>query len=201
MNDSLYSAAAILGSYPSHNSLPKDTGIEIAFAGRSNAGKSSVLNVLLNQKNLARTSSSPGKTRHINLFTLGNSTHRRLVDLPGYGYAKVGAREQERWGQELTRYIIERNCLKGVVIVMDIRHVLTERDKQMVSLCRSSGKAIHILLNKCDKLKNNQKNKHMKNFESKLGSPTTGCTYSIFSAAKKIGIGELQSVLNLWFGI
>ena len=184
---------------PSFASLPPDKGIEVAFAGRSNAGKSSVINCFTNRKQLARTSSAPGKTRGISLFALDDRGSRRLADLPGYGYAKVSAKEQERWGRELTRYILERESLKGVVIVMDIRHPLSGLDKQMLSLCGSGEKAVHLLLNKVDKLKNNQRAAVINRIERDLASQAADTGFSLFSARKKSGIEELRLVLNSWF--
>jgi len=185
-------------SSPSYHSLPLSTGAEAAFAGRSNAGKSSVLNTLTNRKALAKTSSTPGKTRHINLFALDKEKSIRLADLPGYGYAKVNVREQQRWGEELTLYITERESLKGVVIVMDIRHPLTENDKQMVVLCRTGGRPVHVLLNKADKLKSGRRAATVKQVEKDLAYLSPGATYSTFSALKGEGIKELRDVLNRW---
>ncbi|MCD6342944.1 MAG: YihA family ribosome biogenesis GTP-binding protein [Spirochaetaceae bacterium] len=185
-------------SSPNYHSLPLSTGAEAAFAGRSNAGKSSVLNTLTNRKALAKTSSTPGKTRHINLFALDKEKSIRLADLPGYGYAKVNVREQQRWGEELTLYITERESLKGVVIVMDIRHPLTENDKQMVVLCRTGGRPVHVLLNKADKLKSGRRAATVKQVEKDLAYLSPGATYSTFSALKGEGIKELRDVLNRW---
>ena len=188
-------------SSPSYHSLPLSTGAEAAFAGRSNAGKSSVLNTLTNRKALAKTSSTPGKTRHINLFALDKEKSIRLADLPGYGYAKVNVREQQRWGEELTLYITERESLKGVVIVMDIRHPLTENDKQMVVLCRTGGRPVHVLLNKADKLKSGRRAATVKQVEKDLAYLSPGATYSTFSALKGEGIKELRDVLNRWLNV
>ncbi|RKX75420.1 MAG: YihA family ribosome biogenesis GTP-binding protein [Spirochaetes bacterium] len=188
-------------SSPNYHSLPLSTGAEAAFAGRSNAGKSSVLNTLTNRKALAKTSSTPGKTRHINLFALDKEKSIRLADLPGYGYAKVNVREQQRWGEELTLYITERESLKGVVIVMDIRHPLTENDKQMVVLCRTGGRPVHVLLNKADKLKSGRRAATVKQVEKDLAYLSPGATYSTFSALKGEGIKELRDVLNRWLNV
>ena len=185
-------------SSPSYASLPVAGGAEAAFAGRSNAGKSSVLNTLTNRKNLAKTSSTPGKTRHINLFTLDEDKNIRLADLPGYGYAKVNVREQQRWGEELTRYITERESLRGVVIVMDIRHPLTENDKQMVVLCRTGGRPVHVLLNKSDKLKKGRRAAAVQQVRKDLAFLAPGATLGTFSALKGEGIRELQNVLSRW---
>lgn len=196
----LLNNARFLISAPSYGSLPRPDGAEIAFAGRSNAGKSSVLNVLTNRKNLAKTSSTPGKTRHINLFALDGDGRTRLADLPGYGYAKVDVKEQKRWGEELTRYITERECLKGVIIVMDIRHPLTENDKQMLVLCRTGGRQVHVVLNKSDKLKSGKKAQAVQKAKKELAFLAPSATFSTFSALKKDGLKELQNVIQEWLG-
>lgn len=190
--------AKFLISSPDFASLPTDTGAEAAFGGRSNAGKSSVLNCLTNRKSLAKTSSTPGKTRHINLFGLSKDAEIRLADLPGYGYAKVNAKEQERWGRELTRYVTERESLKGIVIVMDIRHPLTENDREMLTLCRTGGKPVHVLLNKADKLSSNKKAATLKKVEKDLAYLAPGATLSAFSALKGEGLPEFRNVLGKW---
>lgn len=187
-----------ISSSPDYSSLPVSGGTEAAFAGRSNAGKSSVLNTLTNRKALAKTSSTPGKTRHINLFALDKENRIRFADLPGYGFAKVNAREQQRWGEELTRYITERESLKGVVIVMDIRHPLTDNDKQMVVLCRTGGRPVHVLLNKSDKLKSGRRAAAVQQVKKDLAFLAPGATLSTFSALKSQGIKELQDILGRW---
>ena len=194
----LMKSARFITSAPAFASLPRDEGMEIAFAGRSNAGKSSVLNRLTNRKELAKTSSTPGKTRHINLFALNERGTIRLADLPGYGYAKVDVREQRRWGDELTAYITARESLRGVVVVMDIRHPLTENDRQMLVLCRTGGRPVHVLLNKSDKLTSNRRAQTMQQVKKELAFLAPGATFSAFSALKKDGLGELQSLLNSW---
>ena len=193
--------ARFLSSSPDYRSLPHPEGVEIAFAGRSNAGKSSVLNVLTNRKNLAKTSSTPGKTRHINLFALDDKGRIRLADLPGYGYAKVDVTEQKRWGEELTRYITERECLKGVIIVMDIRHPLTENDRQMLVLCRTGGQRVHVLLNKSDKLKSGRRAQAMQKVKKDLAFLAPGASFSTFSALKRDGLKELIEKLAEWMEV
>lgn len=185
-------------SSPSFGSLPPSEGAEVAFAGRSNSGKSSVLNTITNRKALAKISSTPGKTRHINLFGLDEEKRLRLADLPGYGYAKVNVKDQQRWGEELTLYITERDCLKGVVIVMDMRHPLTENDRQMVVLCRTGGRPVHVLLNKSDKLKSGRRAGAMKQVKKDLAFLAPGATCSAFSALKVEGLAELRGVLSSW---
>lgn len=188
--------AQFLTSSPRFSSLPPDDGTEVAFAGRSNAGKSSVLNVLTGRKSLAKTSATPGKTRHINLFML--NTGLRLADLPGYGYAKRTAAEQLRWADELPRYITGRRCLLGVIIVMDIRHPLTESDREMLILCRSGNRPVHVLLNKADKLKTGRRNAALRETERNLAALAPGASVSLFSALKRDGIPGLKDVLERW---
>lgn len=185
----------------SFDTLPEDYGAEVAFAGRSNSGKSSVLNTLTGRKSLAKTSSVPGKTRCINLFVLNKKGDQRLADLPGYGYAKVSVREQERWGKELTRYIAQRSCLRGVVIVMDMRHPLTELDRQMLTLCQISSKPVHVLLNKSDKLKQTQKASTKNKVEKDLASLAPGASVGTFSAAKREGVTELRALVKRWLNV
>ena len=197
---SLLKDVRFLTSCPGFSSLPADTGAEAAFAGRSNAGKSSVLNCLTNRKSLAKTSSTPGKTRHINLFGLGGGSDMRFADLPGYGFAKTGVKEQERWGRELTLYVTERVSLKGVVVVMDIRHPLTDTDRQMLILCRTGGKPVHVLLNKSDKLSSNKKAAAKKRVEKDLAFLAPGATLSTFSALKGDGLAEIREILETWLG-
>ena len=187
-----------LTSSPAFTRLPPDNGAEAAFAGRSNAGKSSVLNVLTGRKNLAGTSSTPGKTRSINLFAVPPGTHRRLVDLPGYGYAKTGMKERELWGRELTRYITERRSLKGVIIVVDIRRGITELDRSMLTLCRSGGRAVHVLLNKSDKLKPGRTAAAVKQVEAELRSLAPSAAIGTFSALKREGRPQLLGTITAW---
>ncbi|HDZ78987.1 MAG TPA: YihA family ribosome biogenesis GTP-binding protein, partial [Gammaproteobacteria bacterium] len=130
--------------------LPDDTGVEVAFAGRSNVGKSSTLNTLAGMKSLARTSKTPGRTQEINFFDLGND--RRLVDLPGYGYAKVSETRQHHWAETLGEYLLSRKSLVGLILLMDIRHPLKEFDRNMVHWCTHAGLPVYVILNKADKL-------------------------------------------------
>ncbi|PIE04552.1 MAG: YihA family ribosome biogenesis GTP-binding protein [Spirochaetales bacterium] len=190
--------ARFISSSPHYRSLPVSAGKEVAFAGRSNAGKSSVLNTITGRRALAKISSSPGKTRHINLFGLDEQAVLRLADLPGYGYAKVNVREQKRWGEELTRYVMERESLCGVVIVVDIRRSLTENDRQMLTLCRTAGRPVHVLLNKSDKLKKSMLFRTVRDMEKELAFLAPGASMSSFSALKKTGLPEFYEVLGRW---
>lgn len=170
----------------------------MAFAGRSNAGKSSVLNALCGRRALAGTSSTPGKTRHINIFGIDGRSNFRLADLPGYGYARTGASERRRWSRELVRYVTERDCLTGVVLVMDIRHPLREIDKEMLVLCRASERRTHVLLNKSDKLGPDGRHASLEQVRAGLDFlfPDAGC--DCFSALKREGLAELRRVLDGW---
>lgn len=145
-----YSRASFLKSAARVNQLPPDEGIEVAFAGRSNAGKSSALNCLTGIKQLARTSKMPGRTQLINLFQLDEQ--RRLVDLPGYGYAKVAQEIKQDWQQHLAHYLEVRQCLHGLILLMDCRHPLKELDQTMIDWSLARRLPVHILLTKADKL-------------------------------------------------
>ena len=147
--------AFFMQSAPSPRELPADAGCEVAFAGRSNAGKSTVINALVGQKALARTSRTPGRTQLINLFGLGDEA-MRLVDLPGYGYAKVPTAMRAHWGEALGAYFAGRQSLAGVVVIMDIRHPLKDTDRQMLDYALARELPVLALLNKADKLSQNE---------------------------------------------
>ena len=146
-----YHKTHFLTSAPNIRAIPADEGIEIAFAGRSNAGKSTALNALTNQKNLARTSKTPGRTQLINLFEVENGC--KLVDLPGYGYAAVPEQMKIQWQKSLGEYLQHRQCLAGLVVLMDIRHPLKDLDQQMIDWAVSAELPVLLLLTKADKLK------------------------------------------------
>jgi GTP-binding protein len=195
---SLYQQAQFLTSANHIKQLPSDEGYEVAFAGRSNSGKSSAINVLTNQKNLARTSKTPGRTQLINLFEL--DAERRLVDLPGYGFAKVPLSVKLHWQKVLERYLNERHCLKGLILLMDIRHPMTEFDVQMLQWCQYVGLSVHILLTKSDKLGTNKAKNSLQQVRSKLKN-TNNVSIQLFSALKRTGIAELQTCLDAWFAV
>lgn len=193
-----YTKATFLKSAAQVKQLPEDSGYEVAFAGRSNAGKSSAINYLTNNKQLARTSKTPGRTRLINLFTIGDET-RRIVDLPGYGYAKVAIKVKEDWQKNLAQYLEVRKSLKGLVLMMDIRHPLKELDKWMINWALTGSLPIHILLTKSDKLTNAQANSELlqvKNYYKNISQDLL--SIQTFSATKRKGIEELIGVLNKW---
>ena len=191
-----YRSAAYLTSAHTLSQLPADQGIEVAFAGRSNAGKSSAINALTGQKSLARTSKTPGRTQQIVVFGLGRD--RRIADLPGYGYARVPARLREHWKHLMQRYFASRQSLRGVVLLMDIRHPLQPFDQQMVSWCAQSGIACHVLLTKADKLKRGPAQSALLQVRQSLPQ---GATAQTFSAASRHGKEQLVSVLNGWYEI
>ncbi|MCV6637952.1 ribosome biogenesis GTP-binding protein YihA/YsxC [Candidatus Albibeggiatoa sp. nov. NOAA] len=195
---SLYQQAQFLTSANHIKQLPEDAGYEVAFAGRSNSGKSSAINVLTNQKSLARTSKTPGRTQLINLFDL--DAERRLVDLPGYGFAKVPQAVKLHWQKVLERYLNERQCLKGLILLMDIRHPLTEFDMQMLEWCQYVGLPAHVLLTKSDKLGTNKAKNSLQQVKSRLKT-LDNTSIQLFSALKRTGIAELQTCLDQWFDI
>jgi GTP-binding protein len=191
-----YQRATFLLSAASLGQLPPDEGVEVAFVGRSNAGKSSVLNQLTRNKKLARVSKTPGRTQLINLF--GLDATKRLIDLPGYGFAQVPAEVKQEWQRLLESYLRTRGSLKGLILVMDIRHPLTEFDQNMLEWAMSANLAVHILLNKCDKLgRGIQKStlREINNYVTQL--PQVTC--QLFSAANGDGVDELMDQLDKWY--
>ena len=174
--------------------LPKDQGIEVAIAGRSNAGKSSAINTLTDQKSLARTSKTPGRTQQIVIFELDEN--RRIADLPGYGFAKVPLKLKEHWRGVLARYFETRKCLRGVVLVMDIRHPMREFDQQMLSWCDSAGVPCHILLTKSDKLKRGPAQSTLLRVKRDLPQIAS---VQVFSSSNKTGLDELVDKLSAWY--
>lgn len=182
------------------NQLPADSEVEVAFAGRSNAGKSSALNTLTNQKALARVSKTPGRTQLINFFALPKP-HTYLVDLPGYGFANVPSEIRAHWEKLLGDYLITREQLKGVVIMMDIRHPLKALDIQMLECCAGRGLPAHILLTKADKLKRGAQQKQLSSVERALADFPSPVTVQTFSSLKKQGIDTLVHRLDQWTGL
>lgn len=196
MKDPFYRQARYLLNANQLSQLPPDEGFEIAFAGRSNAGKSSAINTLTDQKNLARTSKTPGRTQHIVLFTLDDS--RRLVDLPGYGYAKVPAAVQQHWQQVLSAYLSERRSLRGLVLVVDARRPLTDYDTQMLDWCQGAHMPAHLLLTKADKLSRNQATAALHKVRAYLSQQQGEYSAQLFSALKKSGLEEAYARLDAW---
>ena len=176
--------------------LPPPCGIEIAFAGRSNSGKSSAINTLANRNRLAFVSKTPGRTQLINFFSLGHD--RFLVDLPGYGYAKVPEAMRLHWQSVLSRYLMERVSLYGLVLIMDARHPLTPLDQQMLHWFLPTGKPVHVLLSKADKLGKQQATATLRTVRAELERTHPNCTVQLFSSLKRVGIEEAESVIGKW---
>jgi len=195
--NSLYYQAKFTISAPNLKNTPPDIGCEIAFAGRSNAGKSSALNTLTNQKSLARISKTPGRTQLLNFFDV--KINQRFVDLPGYGYAKVPPRIKREWHELMESYFKERQSLYGIILVMDIRHPLTEFDWQMLEWCHFTKKPLHILLTKADKLNNGAAKNTLFKVQKELANRDMDVSLQLFSSLKKIGINDIHHVLDEWF--
>ncbi len=193
---SLYRQATYFLSAHNISQLPKDKGIEVAFAGRSNAGKSSAINVITEQRALARTSKTPGRTQQINFFQLDEE--RYLIDLPGYGFAKVPLSIKEHWQKTLERYLHTRKCLRGLILMMDVRHPLTEFDQQMLNWCELSNMPVHILLTKADKLSRGKGGAVLQQVRQQLSGETS---IQLFSALKRMGIEEARLRLDQWFDV
>lgn len=193
-----YHKAHFLISAAELKQLPPDEGIEVAVVGRSNAGKSSVINRLTNIRGLARVSKTPGRTQLVNMFTLDDE--RRLTDLPGYGFAKVPLAAKLKWQKTVDAYISKRECLRGLVIIMDIRHPLRDTDIQLLEYCDHRGLAVHIILNKSDKVSKGVAAKTLLEVKAALTDYRNSVTFQVFSALKGAGLPELYAVLDEWYG-
>lgn len=186
-------------SASSPDSLPADEGHEVAFAGRSNAGKSSAINRLCNQKSLARTSKTPGRTQLINFFSVSQTN--KLADLPGYGYAKASHSKQRQWLELLEYYFTHRQALKGTIIVMDIRHPFQDADQKMIDWCMHHQCDVHILLNKSDKLSRSKAHNQLHAASNILSNYKGGSsTIQLFSALTGNGMDEALARISRWFG-
>lgn len=197
MNKLNYQKAIFLLSVANLSQLPADEGVEVAIVGRSNAGKSSVLNQLTQNKGLARVSKTPGRTQLINLFGLDDN--RRLADLPGYGYAKVPPSMKQKWQTLLDNYLRSRECLRGLILVMDIRHPLKEFDYLMLNWTNQCELPVHILLNKSDKLTQSAASKTLREVKEALKAYSNEISVQTFSAMKGKGVKELRDVMDNWF--
>ena len=193
----IYHQAKFINSAPRLQDAPPDQGMEIAFAGRSNAGKSSAINTLVRQTALARVSKTPGRTQLLNFFAIDDK--RKLVDLPGFGYAKVPESIKKDWQKMMESYLNDRKALCGIVLVMDIRHPLTEFDWQMVEWCEHAQLPIHILLTKADKLTYGAAKNTLLKVQNDLGRVSIVVTIQLFSALKKTGIDDIHHMLDEWF--
>jgi GTP-binding protein len=193
----IYQQTKFINSSPQLRHAPPDAGKEIAFAGRSNAGKSSAINTLTRQQGLARTSKTPGRTQLLNFFEINDK--QRLVDLPGYGYAKVPPAVKLEWHKLMETYLHDRQSLCGIVLVMDVRHPLTEFDEQMIFWCRHRQLPLHILLTKADKLTYGAAKTTLLQVQKELNPLGLRLSIQLFSALKKTGIDEVHSALDTLF--
>ena len=193
-----YRAAHFLNSVNSLAQLPPDTGREVAFAGRSNAGKSSALNVLTGQRQLARVSKTPGRTQLLNFFQV--EPERYLVDLPGYGYAQVPDAIRRHWRLLLERYLRERLALRGLMLLMDIRYPLTPLDRQLLDGCAHRQLPAHILLTKADKLGRGAAQTALQQVQKALKRDYPLTSAQLFSAPTTLGVDEAHARLDEWLG-
>ena len=190
-----YRQASFLISAGKARQFPQG-GREVAFAGRSNAGKSSAINTLCDNKGLARTSKTPGRTRLVNFFSIDDE--HRLVDLPGYGFAKVPLAMKKEWEKLMTEYLSEQQALSGLVIIMDIRHPLNETDWQMIEWCHHYQLPAHVLLTKADKIKRGAQQASKLKTQKLIKEAGLDASVQIFSALKKTGLDQLVATLDEW---
>jgi len=191
-----YRSATFQTSVPDASLAPDDNGAEVAFAGRSNAGKSSALNALTDQKALARTSKTPGRTQQINFFLLASG--QRLVDLPGYGFAKVPQAMKDKWQRNMADYLQSRASLRGLIMLMDCRHPLTDYDQQMLRWCADVDLPVHVLLTKADKLKRGPAGNNLLGVRKRLPEFHPRASVQLFSSLKKTGVDEARRMLDSW---
>jgi GTP-binding protein len=196
MKKNPFRAATYLLNAHRLDQLPPDTGAEIAFAGRSNAGKSSALNSICDQQGLARTSKTPGRTQQLVVFPL-DDTHR-LIDLPGYGYAKVPESMRVHWRGVIDSYLRTRDSLKGLVLVMDSRHPLREFDRQMLGFASATGRKSLCLLTKADKLSRSESSSTLRQVRKELETLAPGAQAQLFSSLNKSGVDEARTTLADW---
>ena len=194
----VYRRAVFLTSAAKLSQTPPDRGFEIAFAGRSNAGKSSAINTLCDQKNLARTSKTPGRTQLLNFFAVDDE--RRIVDLPGYGYAKVSEGIKREWQGTLAAYLENRECLCGLMLMMDIRHPLKDFDHQMLNWANQISLPVHVLLTKADKLKKGPAKNTLLKTHAELKRMNEQFSAQTFSSLNKSGIDQAHALFDRWFG-
>ncbi|MEO5343992.1 MAG: ribosome biogenesis GTP-binding protein YihA/YsxC [Gammaproteobacteria bacterium SHHR-1] len=191
-----YRQASFLLSASHIGQAPPDQGHEVAFVGRSNAGKSSALNAICDQKALARTSKTPGRTQLLNFFALDGE--RRLVDLPGYGYAKVAESVKRDWQNNMGEFLAQRGCLRGIILVMDIRNPLKPFDRQMLDWTGQQGLACHILLTKADKLRQKAAQAQAQRLQTQLHAHSARPSVQPFSGLKKQGVEQVHALLDGW---
>ena len=193
----LYNKAVYLTSAHRLDQLPEDVGFEVAFAGRSNAGKSTAINAITNRKTLARTSKTPGRTQQIVQFEL--DPQRRFADLPGYGYAKVAKSLRRHWQNTLDLYFQSRASLRGLIVIMDIRHPLREYDRQLLAWTRMARLPCHVLLTKADKLKRGPGINAMQAIKKQMKADQFTASVQLFSGTRREGVSSVHQVLDTWF--
>ena len=177
--------------------FPSDEGNEIALCGRSNSGKSTLINALANQKKLAKTSNTPGRTQSINFFHLTNDEAKKIVDLPGFGYAKASKQDQNAWAKLILSYLEKRAALTDLILIMDMRHPFQNKDLEFLSLCNSLNLPIHLILTKADKLNNKETQNTLKVVSEKMADYPAIVDSLVFSATKKIGLETLLNKIKL----
>ena len=192
----VFNKAEFLTTVARLDDLPLDALREVAFAGRSNAGKSSAINTLANHTRLAFVSKTPGRTQHLNYFRVADG--KFLVDLPGYGYAKAPEEIRAQWEGLLAPYLRYRSPLVGLVVIMDCRHPLTDLDLQMLEWFAQTGKPIHVLLSKADKLTRQEQADVLREVGAVLARLGEHCTVQLFSSLKRTGVAEAEAVLGAW---
>jgi GTP-binding protein len=197
----LFQQAVFLTTVANLRDLPQDSVREVAFAGRSNAGKSSTINTLAGRVRLAYVSKTPGRTQHLNYFTLADGKY--FVDLPGYGYAKAPEAIRSQWEGLIGPYLNKRDQLAGLVVIMDIRRPMTDLDLRLIDWFRPTGRPIHILLSKADKLSRQEQTKALKSVKAEVATWGDADLYSVqlFSSLKKTGVEEAEAVLAGWLDI
>ncbi len=193
----IFDGASYVASAHDLEQLPLDLGIEVAFVGRSNSGKSSAINTLANHKRLAFVSKTPGRTQLINFFTITQG--RTLVDLPGYGYAKVPPAVKAHWTELLAAYVSTRKALKGLVIIMDSRHPMRTSDTELLNWYRPTNKPVHVLLTKSDKLTRNEQAKTLRDVKQQLIEGQYNATVQLFSSLKRTGVPEAEVAIGKLF--
>lgn len=191
-----FRAARFMASAYELHELPPDVGAEVAFAGRSNAGKSSAINALAQHKRLAFVSKTPGRTQTINFFDCG--ANRRLVDLPGYGYAAVPQKERAHWGRLIAEYLQNRSSLRGLVTIVDARHAITPLDRQLLGWHAPSGDPVLVLLTKADKLGHAEQLKALRGAEALLPHLHPAATAQLFSAVSGLGTRNALNTISAW---
>ena len=196
--NNIFSQAKLALSVAELQQLPLDSQAEVAFAGRSNAGKSSAINAITNRRRLAFVARQPGKTRLIQLFQL--LPGRFIVDLPGYGYARVGEATKRRWGQLVDGYLRSRDVLKGLILIMDVRHPLTPLDRHLLEWFLPRRLPVHILLTKADKLSSSRREAALLQFRHLLVAEGLICSAQLFSSHSRTGVEEAQAVVAGWLG-